>query len=247
MSQIDELVSGLKKALKAKNITYLALAEKLSLSESSVKRLFASKGLTLKRIEKICELIDVSFVEIIKRCSFDGERTVYTFSIEEEKMFLKYPKLWPYLYALNDGFIPNEIVKSYQITKEEGQKLLLKLDKMNLITLLPYNKVSIVEDRLFGFEKNGKMYQMTQKSARTTFINHQFDGKENYFRFLPALWFDEKKMKVFHQKMNNLIKEALREREYETKINPDEKIYGMLVALRDWVPSGLAPLKKRDN
>ena len=48
MSQIDQFLGALKRALKAKNILYRDLAKALDLSESSVKRILSSKSLRLE-------------------------------------------------------------------------------------------------------------------------------------------------------------------------------------------------------
>jgi hypothetical protein len=48
------LVSALKRCLKLKGLTYKDLSLSINLSESSVKRLFASNNLSLQRFEQVC-------------------------------------------------------------------------------------------------------------------------------------------------------------------------------------------------
>ena len=50
MSQTAQLLSALKKFLKAKGITYQLLADRLDLSEASVKRLFSDESFSIRRI-----------------------------------------------------------------------------------------------------------------------------------------------------------------------------------------------------
>jgi AraC-like DNA-binding protein len=50
MAQIDRLIDELKRYLKVHGVTYAALARRLSLSESSVKRLFAQQSFSLRRL-----------------------------------------------------------------------------------------------------------------------------------------------------------------------------------------------------
>jgi hypothetical protein len=57
MAQAPEsklLVSALKRCLKLKSVTYKNLALSMNLSESSVKRWFASNNLSLQRFEQVC-------------------------------------------------------------------------------------------------------------------------------------------------------------------------------------------------
>ena len=88
MSQIDQFLAALKRALKSKNIIYRDLAESLDLSESSVKRILADKSISLERIEEICKACDLSFSEICKNANFDEGQTDYSISKEQEKIGL---------------------------------------------------------------------------------------------------------------------------------------------------------------
>ena len=54
MAQVTLLVGELKRYLKAHGVTYAALGQKLALSESTIKRLFAQQSFTLERFEQIC-------------------------------------------------------------------------------------------------------------------------------------------------------------------------------------------------
>jgi transcriptional regulator with XRE-family HTH domain len=53
MSQIVAVVDALKRALKAKNLTYAQVARELKMSEASVKRMFSSNHFTLHRFEQV--------------------------------------------------------------------------------------------------------------------------------------------------------------------------------------------------
>ena len=52
MDQTAKLLDTLKAYLKSRDITYRNLAQRLKLSESSIKRVFSEKTLSLKRLER---------------------------------------------------------------------------------------------------------------------------------------------------------------------------------------------------
>ena len=52
MTQTARLLETLKHYLKIQGITYRILAQRLKLSESSVKRLFSDQSLSLKHLER---------------------------------------------------------------------------------------------------------------------------------------------------------------------------------------------------
>ncbi len=69
MDHSQQITAALKQFLKEKGVTYAMLAQKIGLSEASVKRLFSTSAFTLKRLAQICEARELSHVSmsIIKR------------------------------------------------------------------------------------------------------------------------------------------------------------------------------------
>lgn len=64
MTQLDDLFEILKKQLRAQGFTYKLLAEKLNLSEASVKRMFTQEDINLSRLEAICSCLSMSLSEL---------------------------------------------------------------------------------------------------------------------------------------------------------------------------------------
>ncbi|MGH8613001.1 MAG: hypothetical protein ACREYF_13520 [Gammaproteobacteria bacterium] len=57
MATVNTLVRSLKKALKQNAMTYAMVGKGLGLSEASIKRMFAAKHFSLKRLEQICAMV----------------------------------------------------------------------------------------------------------------------------------------------------------------------------------------------
>jgi transcriptional regulator with XRE-family HTH domain len=133
MSQIDQFLTALKRALKAKNIIYKDLADSLDLSESSIKRILSDKSISLERIEEICKACDIKFSEICKNANFEEDITTYTLSKDQEKILADNPRLLHYYILLNDGMTTLKIEKDFEISNNESKKFLLILDKFNMI------------------------------------------------------------------------------------------------------------------
>jgi DNA-binding Xre family transcriptional regulator len=67
MSQSSQLIDALKLELRRQRITYKQVAQTLELSEASVKRLFAGRFFTLERLERICQLLNMSFSDLVRQ------------------------------------------------------------------------------------------------------------------------------------------------------------------------------------
>ena len=66
MDETRQLTEALKRSLKARGLTYAALARRIGLSEASVKRIFARHSFTLRRLEQVCQAAEVSFAELVR-------------------------------------------------------------------------------------------------------------------------------------------------------------------------------------
>lgn len=83
MSQIDLVLSCVKKALKQRGISYAMLARQLDLSEASVKRLFSQKQFSMQRLEQICQLMQLELTDLLQLMNEQQQRKDQL-SIEQE-------------------------------------------------------------------------------------------------------------------------------------------------------------------
>ena len=63
MAQTQVLIQILKQALRKARITYADIAHHMDMSEANVKRLFASQGFTMQRLETICGMMQMELSE----------------------------------------------------------------------------------------------------------------------------------------------------------------------------------------
>src|SRR5690348_2588372 len=92
MPQTDALVAALKQVLRARGTTYAKLAKGLALSEASVKRIFAQRSFTLKRLDQICQLLGLEISDLAKMVRHEAEQTP-ELTREQERELVSDPKL----------------------------------------------------------------------------------------------------------------------------------------------------------
>ena len=66
MSGSHQLRAAIKQQLKARNLHYADLALAIGLSEASVKRLLSRGGITLERLDAICEFLGTDVYELAR-------------------------------------------------------------------------------------------------------------------------------------------------------------------------------------
>lgn len=244
MSQIDQFLMALKRALKNKQWNYKQVAEALRVSESSVKRLLSNKKISLERIEIICNATGISFADVCKLAEWQDEDPYLILSFEQEKLLADNPRLLHYFTLLTEGYKPQNIEKEFQIPAAESKKFLFTLDKCNLIELHPKDKVKLIKNGLFRFRREGPVGRVLFQQLKEAYLYSDFKANDEFFRFgmrrLSAAALGKLKAKF-----EKLYLELEEDANYELQIESNEKEYGILFAFRPWQYSVMNVLKRR--
>lgn len=245
MSQIDQFLAALKRALKAKNIIYKDLAESLKLSESSIKRILGDKSISLERIEEICKASDISFSEICKNAHFDEELEPNTLTKDQEKILAENPRLLHYFILLNDRRSPAKIEKDFEINSNESKKLLLQLDRLSLIELHPRDRVKMKhKSSTLRFRRDGAVGKILFSQTKLNYLNHEFETDLDYIRF-SSNTFSTESINKFKRKFDKLVAEIQEEASLVEIDDVDSHDVGILLAYRPWKYSSLDVIKKK--
>lgn len=174
MAQASRLVHELKGQLKLKSVTYRELAEQLELSESAVKQMFSSGNMTLARLDRICEILDLELGDLV-RLSEDAGKQLQSLSLEQEAELVGDTKLLLVAYCLVNHWSFADILDRYELTEVEGIRYLARLDRMKLIELLPGNRAKALISSNFNWQPNGPIEQYFRKEVQGPFFNANFN------------------------------------------------------------------------
>ena len=243
MSQTTQLLNTLKKCLKAKGLTYRQLGEVMNLSEASIKRLFSEQTFSLKRLEEICNILDLNFYDLAK-ISADAETGPSILTVHQETILSETPKLLVFFYLLLNGRSPESIIKDYRISADESLKFLLELDRLKLIELHPDNKVRLLTQKNITWRKGGPIRAKYESLITEEFLNAPYDQAEERLRFETGKLSDGSQS-VMLKKIDRLFKEYIELTEID-KALPQEKSHntGLMIAFRPWIFSILDEYKK---
>ena len=246
MGQIDQFLAAFKSSLKAKNIIYRDLAKSLNLSESSIKRILASKSISLERIDEICRVCDISFSEVCRNANFEEDVSSYTVTKEQEKILAENPRLLHYFILLNDGLSPLKIEKNFEISNQESKKILLHLDKINLLELHPRDRIKLNNKTgTLRFRKDGAVGKILFAQTKNNYLNHDFESNLDYIRFVTNVFAEESLVK-FKKKFDKIVSELQEESRMASSIDPKGlHDMGVLLAFRPWTNSSLDAIKKK--
>jgi DNA-binding Xre family transcriptional regulator len=246
MSQTKLIVETLKQELRKHRINYQQVAQKLDLSESSVKRLFAESSFTLERISQICELINFEISDLIREMEKNVE-LIDSLTLEQEAELVSDIKLLLMAHFLMNKLTFEQIIDIYDISEPEGIRLLAKLDRMKIIELQPGNRVKLKISQDFRLIRGGPIERFYEKVVQQEFFNASFDGNGE-FRIYVSGFFSRSANAEIIRRIKRLAHEANRLMQ-ESEDLPLNDRFGcsLIMAIRPWEVKVFDKLRRVPN
>lgn len=185
MAQSAALVDALKRALKAKGVTYASAAKALGLSEPSVKRMFSSQDFTLRRLDRLCELADVDLPELARSLE-QKEHLLARLSVQQERDIVGDRKLMLVALCAMNGWTAAQITAAYALSDVECTRLLVKLDRIGIIRLQPGNRIRLLLARAFTWLPDGPMQAYFKSQAQSDYFRSRFDRPDELMLFVTG-------------------------------------------------------------
>ncbi len=234
MSQHTLLVHTLKQSLKSHGKTYSDVAEYLSLSEASVKRLFSEQSFTLQRLEQVCHMLKLEISDLVQLMKDQNTIHLTELSEQQEAEIANDLGLLLVTVCILNKWSKNNIIEYFHFTEPQCIGYLTKLDKLKLIELLPRNKVKLLVAANFKWRDNGPIQRFFLEKLQADFFNSQFN-KDNEKLIVVNAMLAKPSQILFKRKMDILAKE-LNELNNDDAGLPIDDRYGMtvVVAMRPW-------------
>jgi transcriptional regulator with XRE-family HTH domain len=244
VAQVSLLVRQLKRYLKSQGITYAALAKRLKLSESSVKRLFATQSFSLRRLEEICNLFGLEISDLVEMMNEQREHLT-ELTPEQEDALLADPKLLLMTYLLINGWPLAEIIVNFQIDAPEAERLLIRLHRAKIIELLPLNRVKLLTGRNFTWRKDGPVQRFFEQQVQREFLDASFSGAGEQFRFVGGR-LSRTTLAQMQQSIERIAREfdELARRDSALPLT-ERQSCGAVFAIRPWEFSMFAKLRRK--
>ena len=237
MNETERIVAVLKRTLKARAITYAALAPRLGLSEASVKRVFAQRTLTLERLEKICGVLELSVQEVARLAGGASRESLDTLSEAQEAGLAADPQLLACFHLLANGHTPREVAVALRADERQLRRWLVRLDALRLLSLQPKLKVRLRVGSAINWRRNGPVRRVYEKQVREEFLRSEFTAADESLQFRSAE-LSEASRRIMQRKVDRLVAEFADLAELDRELPGREKrSTGLLVAVRPWVLS----------
>lgn len=243
MAERELIVAEMKRALRERGLTYASVARQLSLSVPSVKRLFARGDFSLARLERICELLQLSVRDILERAAERGAPT-NQLTIAQEREIVSDPKLFLLTWLLLNRMSAADITHLYRFSEREIARWLVRLDRLRVIELQPGNRVRLLVSRRFSWRPGGPVQRYIHEKLLREFLASAFVRAPEEFFFHGAMVSD-----AVHSQLKRVLQHAARECmeliERERAAPQDRHGAAFVLALRPWGYSGFKPFERQ--
>lgn len=233
MSQVPALLRTLRRELKAQGITYADVAARLSLSESSIKRLFSESRLSLDRLDALCQVAGMEISDLVQKMAEERKR-IDMLTKEQEREIADDPKLLLVAICALNLWTFSEIIETYEITEHDCIQLLAKLDRLKIIELLPLNRFRLTVTNDFRWIPNGPIQRFFRTEVQPGFMKSMFNSPGEKMVFRSGM-LSRGSNATMMKKMEKLVAEFNELHDEDAGLPLDERFgSSLLIALRPW-------------
>ena len=235
MTQLQSLITTMKKLLKVHGLTYRDVAKDLGLSEAAIKRAFSEQSFTLQRLEQICHIMNLDISDLVKAMEEERER-ISELTEDQEQELVSDMRLLLVAFLVVNGWTAQEIQTDYLFSEHELIRYLAKLDRLKLIQLLPGNRVKLIISHNFSWRKNGPIQRLFSAEMEEEFFRSHFDKRNEAHRVLSGLLSQESNQYIL-KKMEHLAAEFNELNQQDKRLPLDQRYASiMIMAMRPWRP-----------
>jgi DNA-binding Xre family transcriptional regulator len=243
MSTTADLVSALKKELKAAQMTYADLAEGLDMAESSVKRMLAKGDMALSRIDAICRVLKLDFGELARRVA-DAQPLLKELTQEQEKAVVADKKLLLCAICVLSQWTLEQIGREYRLSEAECIKYFVQLDRIGIIELRPMNRYRLKLAKTFRWRPHGPVMHYFRDHAVLDYFNGGFDSAAEGLLLVHGS-ISRAIAPSFLDRLQRVAQDFAQQHQADQKVaQKDREGYTLVLAMRSWEFEAFAQLRR---
>ena len=243
MSEVNQLLTTIKRQLKLQGKTYRDVAAALALSEASVKRLLTSDTLGVDRLVQVANLLGFTLAELAQEAAARDARVRTLTPAQEKELVLDTRMLLVAVCALNHWTL-QDMLAVYDLSETECLQRLLHLDRLRLIALMPGNRIRLNVARDFDWLDNGPIRQYFRAEGLDDFLDSPFGRADESLTFAHGMLTESALARLQADVRQLRARFAELHEESLASPLPKRRGSGLLLALREWEPAAFTALRR---
>jgi DNA-binding Lrp family transcriptional regulator len=244
MAGTTDLIDALKHELKAADLTYADLAERIKLSESSVKRMFSQREMTLSRVDEICRALKIDFAELARSVA-DAQVLVQELSHDQEKALVNSKHTLLVGICCLSQWTFEQITSNYNISAPECIKALTQLDRLGIIELKPLNRYRLKLAKTFRWRPEGPIMKFFRQHVLPDYYAGSFAAADETLMLVHGSIGRDAAM-GFNEKLQRVAQEFAQQHLADQKLPASQREgFTLVLAMREWEFSAFKDLRRR--
>jgi DNA-binding Xre family transcriptional regulator len=240
----SDLIDALKHELKSANLTYADLAKKIKMSESSVKRMFSQREMTLSRIDEICRAMKLDFADLARTVA-EAQVLVQELSHEQEKALVDNKATLLVGICCLSQWTFEQITTTYKISDPECIKALTQLDRLGILELKPLNRYRTKLAKTFRWRPEGPIMQFFRKHVLPDYYAGSFAAQDETLMLVHGSIGKEAALNV-HEKLQRVAQEFAQQHLADQRLpSAQREGYTLVLAMREWEFAAFRDLRRR--
>jgi DNA-binding Xre family transcriptional regulator len=240
----SDLIDALKRELKTANVTYADLAKKIKMSESSVKRMFSQREMTLSRIDEICRALKVDFADLARNVA-DAQVLVQELTHEQEKALVDNKTTLMVGICCLSQWTFEQIVSTYKISEPDCIKALTQLDKLGLLELKPLNRYRMKLAKTFRWRPEGPIMQFFRKHVLPDYYAGSFAAQDETLMLVHGSIGKEAALNI-QEKLQRVAQEFAQQHLADQRLPATQREgYTLVLAMREWEFAAFRDLRRK--
>ena len=227
------IIEAIKRQLRLQGITYQTLAQRLKVSEPTVKRDLARGDFSLSRLEEICNVLGVTIADLATDEPARQLR-ITQFTDTQERALAADAKLLLLTYLLVNRWTLDDVIEAIELSENDVVCLLLALDKLGIIRFRSPRGVQLLTARNFAWRKDGPVHDFFLQRVVPEYFRMRFDGAGDEFYFVAGSLSQASRVR-FKSALNRITAEfeELARQDARLPVSGRDGCTAIL-ALRDW-------------
>ncbi len=239
------LFESLRAHLKARGLTYQQLAQGLGISETTVKRIFASNDCTTERLDQLCHFLQIELADLLK-CAPKTRKLIEHLTREQEAELVKNKPLLMVAICALGLWTFEDMLSHLNIQRSNCIALLHRLEEIGFLEIHPDYHYRLLVARDFSWIVDGPIMRLC-KTVADDYFNHRFDAPGDLLKIINVR---------ISPHMHESLKARLEQiaREYSDQVIADSYLpldqrppLSICIAVRSWVPQFLRDLMRTEE
>jgi transcriptional regulator with XRE-family HTH domain len=243
MSTPEHVLQALRAQMRRAGLTYRTLAERVGMSESSIKRLFSQGDMGLARLEQFCQAVGVPLHDVLQE-ALQAAPGIDELTLEQERSLVADPVLLLVAVCCLGHWSFEHIVETYRVDAAPCTAALVRLDRLGLIELKPLNRYRLRVSRTFRWRPDGPVQAYFREHVVADYFGGRFDGPGETLLAVPAR-LSSASARQARQHIERLAEALSRLHQDDARLPIHERDgYTLVVGLRSWELAAFTAMRR---